>query len=126
MHVSNYIKGFYIDTISEKYFMCAEGSILMRNSEERLMKMHKRAAELKRRREKAGIRILGTVSAGLTVCLILIMQQTQGLHHELMSSQNTGSSLLSSSVGGYILVALAAFFAGVIVTVVIIRYRKRE
>ena len=98
----------------------------MRDQEERLLKMHKRAAELKKAREKAGIRIAGFVSAGLAVCLVIRMQQTESLHHELMSSQNTGSSLLSSSVGGYILVALAAFFAGVIITVLIIRNRKRE
>jgi len=98
----------------------------MKNADVRLMKMHERAAELKRRRDKAFIRILGGVSAGLTVCLVIILQQTQSLHHEITGIRNTGSSLLSGSVGGYVLVALIAFFTGVILTVILIRSRKKE
>ena len=98
----------------------------MRNEEERLMKMHERAAELKRRKDLAGIRVMGAVSACLTVCLVIMIQQMQSLHHGILSTQIAGSSLLSDSVGGYVLVAVIAFFTGVIITVFIRKNRKKE
>lgn len=102
------------------------GIKLMINAEEKLMRMHEKAAELQKKRELSGLRTMGALSAGLLACLVLLIQRMQNLQHVIMSSQNTGSSLLSDSVGGFVLVALIAFFAGVIITVLIIRKRKNE
>jgi hypothetical protein len=96
----------------------------MRDTEERLVRMHQRAAEIKRQEDMSRLRVLGSLSGGLLVCLVVVLQQLQNLHHGVMIDQSTGSSLLDDSVGGYVLAAIISFFAGVIITVVIYKYRS--
>ena len=96
----------------------------MRDREERLVRMHQRAAEIKRQEDMSRLKVLGSLSGGLLVCLVIALQQVQNMHHEIMIDQSTGSSLLDDSVGGYVLAAILAFFAGVIITVVIYKYRS--
>ena len=98
----------------------------MRSSEERLMKMHERAADIKQRKYRTGTRMLGAVSAGLMACLVIMIQQVHSLHHGVMDNFSTGSSLLSDSVGGYVLIAVVVFFMGAILTVVIMRKRRQR
>ena len=97
----------------------------MRSTEERLIRMHERAAAIKRQEDKSRLKILGSLSAALLVCLVVAVQQLQTMHHGILSGQNTGSSLLDDSAGGYVLAAVIAFIVGVTVTVVIFRYRNR-
>ena len=96
----------------------------MRDTEERLVRMHQRAAEIKRQEDMSRLKVLGSLSGGLLVCLVIALQQVQNMHHEIMIDQSTGSSLLDDNVGGYVLAAIMAFFAGVIITVVICKYRR--
>ncbi len=96
----------------------------MRDTEERLILMHQRAAEIKRQEDMSRLKVLGSLSGGLLVCLVIVLQQLQNMHHGIMIDQSTGSSLLDDSVGGYVLAAIIAFFAGVIITVVIYKYRN--
>lgn len=96
----------------------------MRNIDERLIRMHQRASEIKRQEDMSRLKVLGSLSGGLLVCLVVVLQQLQNLHHGVMIDQSTGSSLLDDSVGGYVLAAIISFFAGVIITVVIYKYRS--
>lgn len=98
----------------------------MRSEEERLIRMHERAAAIKRQEDKFRLRILGSLSAALLVCLGVVMQKLQNMQHGILSGQNTGSSLLDGSVGGYVLATVLAFIAGVVTTAAIFRYRNRE
>ena len=100
--------------------------ILMRSTEDRLTRMHERAAAIKRQEDKSRLRILGSLSAGLMVCLVIVMQQLQSMHHEIYEGQTTGTSLLDDSTGGYVLAAVLAFIAGVVVTAVIYRFRRKK
>ena len=100
--------------------------IRMRSAEERLTRMHERAAAIKKQEDRNRLRILGSLSAGLMVCLVVAMQQLQSMHHGIFASQSTGSSLLDDSAGGYVLAAVIAFIAGVAITAVIFRYRKKN
>ena len=86
--------------------------------------MHQRAAEIKRQEDKSRLRVLGSLSCGLLICLVVAVQQLQTMHHELLTGQSTGSSLLSDSVGGYVLAAVIAFIGGVAVTAAIYKYRN--
>lgn len=97
----------------------------MRSEEERLIRMHERAAAIKRQEDKSRLRILGSLSAVLLICLGVAMQQLQSMQHEVLSDQNTGSSLLGDSAGGYVLAAVIAFIAGVAITAVIYKYRNK-
>lgn len=96
----------------------------MRDTEDRLTKMHRRAAEIKRKEDRSRLRVLGSLSGGLMVCLVVAMQQLGSMHHEMLTGQNTGSSLLDASAGGYVMAAVIAFVAGVIITVVV--YKRRD
>jgi len=84
-----------------------------------------RAAEIKRQEDRSRLRALGSLSGVLLVCLVVVMQQLQSLHHEILTGQSTGSSLLDESAGGYVLAAVIAFLAGVIITAVIYKKRNR-
>ena len=97
----------------------------MRTAEEQLRRMHMRAAEIKREEDRSRLRALGSLSGVLLVCLIVVLQQLQSLHHEILTGQSTGSSLLDESAGGYVLAAVIAFLAGVIITAVIYKKRNR-
>lgn len=92
---------------------------------DRLERLHARAAELKREQDKRRLRILGSMSTAMMVCLVVAIHKVQAWHHGLLAGQNTGSSLLDDSVGGYVLIAVIAFIIGVIITSVIIRHRYR-
>ena len=98
----------------------------MRSAEERLTRMHERAAAIKKQESKTRLRILGSLSAGLMLCLVIAMRQLQSMHHRILTGQSTGSSLLDDSAGGYVLAAVIAFFAGVAITAVIFRCRNRK
>ena len=96
----------------------------MRTAEEQLKRMHQRAAEIKREEDKSRLRALGSLSGGLMVCLILVLQQLQSLHHGMLTGQGTGSSLLDDNAGGYVLAGVIAFITGVVVTAAIYKWRN--
>lgn len=93
---------------------------------DRLERLHARAAELKCERDKRRLRILGSMSSVMMVCLIVAIHKVQAWNHGILDSQSTGSSLLDDSVGGYVLIAVIAFIVGTLITAVLIRYRSRE
>ena len=98
----------------------------MRDTEERLTKMHRRAAEIKRKEDRSRLRVLGSLSGGLVACLVIAVHQFGSMHHEMLTGQSTGSSLLDASAGGYVLAAVGAFIAGVIITTVIYKNRNKN
>ena len=98
----------------------------MRTAEERLAEMHERATAIKRQEDKSKLRIVGSLSAGLMICLIVVTQQLQSMHHAIYTGQSAGTSLLDDSVGGYVLAAVIAFFTGVAITAAVYRYRNKR
>ena len=97
----------------------------MRSDEERIRLMHERAHELKRRRDKMIMTASVALSSGLFMLLIGIIVRFAKPATGYTGSPYAGASLLDSSVvGGYVLTALIAFMAGVIITVVIRKYRE--
>lgn len=98
----------------------------MRTQEERLIKLHERANEMQERRAKNMTSALGASCIGLFVLVVTCMTWITGSMHSAFEATLQGSSLLSESAGGYVLTAVLAFFAGVIVTIAIIRHRKRN
>ena len=66
----------------------------MRTAEEQLNRMHQRAAEIKREEDKSRLRALGSLSAGLMVCLIVVLQQLQSLHHGILTGQGGNDTII--------------------------------
>lgn len=98
----------------------------MRTTEEKLTRMHRRAAEIRRKEDRSRLRVWGTLSGGLMFCLVVAVHRLGSMHHEMLTGQSTGSSLLDDSAGGYVLAAVIAFVAGVIITAAIYRNRNRS
>ncbi len=96
----------------------------MRTAEERVARLHSRAAELQKQQTRRSLASLGGVSMILTVVLSALIVRTGGSSHTLAGDEFTGSSLLSDGAGGYVLAAVIAFFVGVTVTAVIFRTRR--
>ena len=97
----------------------------MRTNEERIQALHARVAALQRQRERRKTGAIGAASVVLTVCL-LFMVFSGGMHPGGAAGLYSGATMLFEGAGPYILIAVAAFMAGVIVTVVLIRSRKKE
>ena len=98
----------------------------MKTEAERINDLHKRARKLRRQRDRRGLMLTGGASAVLAVLLIAVMLRTDKIYQSITGSGFAGASLLSESAGGYVLAAVIAFFAGVIITAVIYRHRKRK
>lgn len=97
----------------------------MRTADERVSLLHKRAAELKRQREKRYMALWGGVSAFLSVFLLILISQVRRVTYPIENNRFAGSSLLGESAGGFVLVALIAFTGGVVITLIIQRHRER-
>ena len=97
----------------------------MISNKERIQKMHERARELKRRRDKMIITASAVLSACLCLILIGVIAISSAPSGGYTGNPYAGASLLDSSVaGGYVLTAILAFMAGVIITVAIRKYRE--
>ena len=98
----------------------------MRTNEERIQALHARMASLQRARERRKTSMIGTVSFVLTVCLLFMVFGGGGTHPGGAAGLYSGATMLFEGAGPYVLIAVVAFMAGVIVTVALIKNRKKE
>lgn len=96
----------------------------MRDRADRLDAMHKRADELRRKRDVLVMRVLGTASALLLVSLIGVMTLLGTAGHSVSADGMYGTSMLNESTGGYILVAIISFMLAVVITVLCFKIKK--
>ena len=97
----------------------------MRTNEERIQALHARVTALQQQRERRKTGAIGAASVVLTVCL-LFMVFSGGMNPGGAAGLYSGSTMLFEEAGPYVLIAIVAFMAGVIVTVALIRSRKKE
>ena len=95
-------------------------------NEERIRSLHMRMDALRRVRERRKTGAIGAAGVVLTICLILLVFSDGGLHPGGAAGLYSGATMLFEGAGAYVLIAIIAFMAGVIVTVAIIRHRKKE
>jgi len=98
----------------------------MMTNTKRVEKMHERARQIKRARDKAINRMLGASSAILLVALIILAYTPAGGLHPIENMCKTGSTLLYEGGGGYVLVAVVSFMVAVVITVVCIRWNEKK
>ena len=98
----------------------------MKTADERITMLHKRAAELERQKRKIQMAVWGSVSACLSCFLFIMVWQAGSMSCPVTSSPYMGSSMLGENVGAYVLVAVAAFIVGVVITVILRKYRNRD
>ncbi len=97
----------------------------MMTNEERIQALHARVAVLQQQRERRKTGAIGAASVVLTVCL-LFMVFNSGIHPGGAAGLYSGATMLFEGAGPYVLIAVVAFMAGVIVTVALIKNRKKE
>ena len=98
----------------------------MRSSEELLAGIRRREATLRIRRQRQGIGELSALSMLLTVALALCFTTVRGAAPTSTAQTGYGSILLGEGAGGYVLAGVLAFMAGVIITVLCIRWRRKQ
>lgn len=96
----------------------------MRTNEERIGRLHDRAAELEKARARFSVRRAGVMSFTLMTLLATALGWFSGMTILPYSDQYSGSSLLGESAGGYVLTAVIAFTAAVVITVILMRRRR--
>lgn len=98
----------------------------MMTNEERIQALHARVAALQRQRERRKTGAVGAVSVVLTVCLLFMVFGGGGMHPGGAAGLYSGATMLFEGAGPYVLISIVAFMAGVIVTVLCLRYKKRN
>ena len=99
--------------------------ISMRTAEERKMRLHERASELRREGLKKAVLRAAWSSLSLIIALTTAVIGFSGGASVLTDGNLAGSSLLSDSAGGYVLTAVIAFTAAVVITVILMKRRKK-
>jgi hypothetical protein len=94
----------------------------MRNTDERLALLHKRASEMQRKHDRTALILQGSGSAVLMIAVIAMVRMYSGSAETF--SLFTGATLLDENTGGYVLVAVIAFMAGTLLTAYLIRNRR--
>ena len=90
----------------------------MRDYEERLALMHKRAREIEQKRIGTRLAASGGMFAALAFALFALVGIYSSPSVVAGGDAFTASSLLGDGAGGYVLAALAAFAAGIAVTLI--------
>ena len=98
----------------------------MRNAEERIQRLHERSEQLRIRRERRITAVAGAACLVLFATLLGIVRQLAGQISDVAGNAYTGASLLSSEAGAYILVAVVAFMLGVVITVIVRKYNRKN
>ncbi|MBO4904784.1 MAG: hypothetical protein J5367_06140 [Lachnospiraceae bacterium] len=97
----------------------------MRSNEERITQLHKRVAELNHQRQKKILTACTAFCSILCVTLIGMIVSLSQPAAGYTGAEYTGATLIDGSVaGGYVLTALIAFVLGVMLTVLIRKYRE--
>ena len=94
-------------------------------AEQRVTALHMKMEQKIREREHQFDRTLGAVCAGLSMCLLLLIF---GGSAEVGSTAGlfSGAIMLFENAGAYVLTAVIAFMAGVLITVVLKKFKNGD
>ena len=100
--------------------------VLKMTTEERIRSLHARMDRQLRAREQRKTALTGAAGVVLAVCLILMIVSDGGKRLGGSPAMYSGAALLFEGAGAYVLIAIVAFMAGVIVTYICIKHKKRR
>ena len=95
------------------------------SEQQQLYEIMGRGEKLRQKKERRVIRGLATSASALAILLTAFLS-TLGQRGSAGAPTDYGSFLLAAEAGGYVLAAVIAFALGVVVTVLIHRYRGRD
>jgi len=92
-----------------------------------LREVQRRETEIRKKKYRQGMSILGGTSLLLTTAIVSILFLISGgIEGGITAGRNYGTLLLKAGAGGYVLAAVAAFIAGALITILCVRYKKRH
>ncbi len=94
-------------------------------AEERVAALHMKMDARRRAKERRKTGAIGAAASALAACLFLLVFSGGRAHSGGIAGMYSGATMLFEDAGGYVLLALGAFMAGVIVTAVLQRHRKK-
>lgn len=98
----------------------------MMTSDERVTALHEKMNKRHRNRERRKTAIIGSAGAVVGLCLMLVIYSFGMANGIGTAGMYSGSMMLFENVGAYVLVAVVAFTSAVIITVLCMRYRKKN
>ncbi len=102
----------------------------MRSNEQRIVALHKRAAELKRSSMLLRARVFGAVSVACSFALLILLVNWMPGAADILAagepSGMSGSIFSENGVLGYLVTALIAFLLGISVTMFCFCLKKRQ
>jgi len=98
----------------------------VRTQQERLLLLHRRAAQLKEQSERKCRMLFGSASVCLFALLVWFTAGLTALPAPVSGGDYAAASLLGENTGGYVLAAVIAFMAGVIITAAILKKRRKK
>lgn len=98
----------------------------MMTAEERVAALHARMDAMQRARERRKTQYYGAGSAALFVCLLVMIFGGSVAHPGGMAALYSGATMLYENAGAYVLAAVLAFMAGVLLTVFLLRSRRKS
>ena len=96
------------------------------DKQERLSSLHERMERLHKKRERRKTAVIGAAGVILGVCLFILIFIEGASGFSYTPGPYSGSMLLFENAGGYVLVALLSFLAAVVVTILCIRWKKKN
>ena len=97
----------------------------MRSNEERISEFHKRVAKLQCKRQKRILAACTVACSAMFVALIGMITYLAQPTASFTGASYAGASLIDGSVaGGYVLIATVAFMLGIILAVLVRKYRE--
>lgn len=99
---------------------------MLKTTSEQITAMHERARLLRRARDKTINTVLGAVSFLMLAGIVVLAAVSGGGLHPVGNTGHAGSSLLYEGAGGYVLVAVISFMAAVVITVLCMRWNRKN
>ena len=94
--------------------------------EQSLQELSARSRRLRRKRKRESLGTLSAASLVLFAALVVSVRTVAGRLGPGAESSVLGAFVLPNAAGGYILAGVIAFVLGVIITLLCIRYRRRN
>lgn len=98
----------------------------MMTAEERVAALHARMDAMQRAQERRKTQYYGAGSAALFICLLVMIFGGSAGHLGGIAALYSGATMLFENAGAYVLAAVLAFMAGVLLTVFLLRSRKKS
>lgn len=108
-------------------YLRKERTVMKYSKKEAIKEIQLREADLREKRYNREMPLLSVASVILTAMVAALLNLCRDeLGVGITTNRNFGTMLLDSEIGVYVLLAVIAFMAGVVITVLCMRYHRKH